>query len=200
MRQLEKAGVSSTAPPPASDEHKPPTQHKVALAALERKAERLNSVKVSSSQHAMALRGLEEKAHSVRSFKPTIAEAAPSAVNAQGEKVSVARAKQALAQKEQSEQNGSKQGSQMEEALRKLHGKGVVPTKQAFGIGAQNHEGTQKSEAMKAFMNKDGTDMSTGALKKTAVMSPPSKVRVERSGPSQRELAMQALAPGMRDE
>ena len=59
MRQLQRAGVADSAPSAASVGN-PPTQHKVAMAALERKAERANAPKSSSSQHAAALRGLQQ--------------------------------------------------------------------------------------------------------------------------------------------
>ena len=54
----------------------------------------------------------------------------------------------------------------MEEALRKLHGKGVVSAKKAFGT--QSKDGTQRAEALKAFQTQAGVDVSTGACGREA--------------------------------
>ena len=47
----------------------------------------------------------------------------------------------------------------MEEAMRRLHSQGVVPTKQAFGTKSQ--AGSQHSDAMKAFQA-EGKEVQTG--------------------------------------
>ena len=80
--------------------------------------------------------------------------------------------------------------------MRRLHGKGVVPAKMAFGT--QTKEGTQRSDAIRAFQQKaeSGVDVSTGHLKRSEVVhqtygkGPP---RAEAEGPTQRQMAMQAL-------
>ena len=165
LKALHKAGVSDRTDAAAGGGAQKPTQHRVAIAALERKAERANATKTSSSQHAAALRGLQqaEQASVARSFKPGASPfkgastSAGSSVSASpagmaGSPMGVVKAKQAFAAKVDGE-SSAKQGSQMEEALRKLHGKGVVPTKLAFGT--QSKEGTQHADAMKAFMGKE---------------------------------------------
>jgi len=115
----------------------------------------------------------------------------------------VAKAKQAFAAKVDGE-SSAKQGSQMEEALRKLHGKGVVPTKLAFGT--QSKEGTQHADAMKAFMGKEGASVSTGFAKKPPNIGP-AKASVLRAkeaagegGPTQRQKAMEALQGTLNDK
>ena len=212
MRQLQKAGVADrSGGAPGEAGLSAPTQHKVAMAALERKAERLNNTVVtSSSQHANALRGLREAQQATSAApaggargawapKPTI-ERAPAASSSDGpvagSPLGVNRAKQAFAAAME-KQSGAKTGTQMEEALRKLHGKGVVSAKKAFGT--QTKEGTQRSEALKAFQSQAGTDMSTAALKRSEVVtSKPAKPKgasedAGGGGPTQRQLAMQAL-------
>ena len=122
-----------------------------------------------------------EQAASLRSYKPTpvgdarskwerggpeaAGSSSPAGVKNEA-RLGVAKAKQVFAAKAEGAQGG-KTGSQMEEALRKLHGKGVVPAKMAFNVGSKS--GTQHSEAMKAFQSQDGTNMSTGFFHKTPV-------------------------------
>ena len=158
VRQLHRAGVDQSS---EKSEAKPAnTQHKIAMAALERKVERANTTKVSSSQHAAALRGLQqaENAAVSKSYKPL-----PNVGNnstAENDTFGVKRAKAAFSAQMAEQESGGK-GSQREEALRKLHGKGVVPARMAFGQNQK--EGTQRFEAMKAFQNTDGIDVSTSA-------------------------------------
>jgi hypothetical protein len=217
LKQLSRAGVSDQEPKPGVAASGERSQHKVALAALERKAERSSVAKSSATQHAQALRGLQqaqessssgaakERVHRQWEAKGAAASAsaASAASGASGGSASglaggVAGAKQAFAARAE-EAERSHQGSQMEEALRKLHGKGVVPTKLAYGT--KSSAGTQHSESMRALMQKAGTELSVGGLKKSELSGgrgsvsgrpEPAPAGLER-GPSQRQMAMQAL-------
>ena len=179
MRQLNRAGVSDDDRP--RSESKAGNQHKIAVAALQRKQERANDVKISSSQHAQALRGLQQAQTAgagggggggvgkIRDWEQIQKSKADASANpeeperAQG----VRAAKQAFAAKAEESMGGSKGGSQMEEALRKLHGKGVVPTKMAFGTKSAG--GSQHAEAMKALQGQAGADVTTGFVKRDQV-------------------------------
>lgn len=80
------------------------------------------------------------------------------------------QAKAALFQKNQEEERRGV-GSMKEEAMRKLNGKGVVSTKEAFQTRSKT--GTQHNAAMAAFSQMDGTDMTTGGPKKSQLRSGP---------------------------
>jgi hypothetical protein len=72
------------------------------------------------------------------------------------------KAKQALLQQKQADERRH-EGSQMEEAMRRLNAKGVVPTKQAYGIG-RSKGGSQHNDALKAFQNQGGVRQKRQAL------------------------------------
>jgi hypothetical protein len=191
------------------------SQHKLALASYERKVERASVTKGGgASQHAVALRSLQR------------AETAPEADWSGGARggggasstggggaargsVGVARLKQELLEGQGGSgrdggRGGRGGGSQMEEAMRKLHGKGVVPTKQAYAIKAK--QGSQHAEAMNKLkqMQGDGVDVTTGYLKRSSLSGTGSGPRTPPTraggggegtgGPSQRQLAMAALS------
>ena len=122
------------------------------MAALERKAARAHEVKSSGTQHAAALRGLEAAKEgpqhsrvgvrtskfeggraSIERFEAAVpADPEPSSSAVSTSPGGFFKAKQALKQKEEADQHGAHKGSQMEEAMRKLHSQGVVSTKQAY--------------------------------------------------------------------
>jgi len=199
----------------------------VAMAALERKAERAQVTKTSTSQHAAALRGLEaaqqssgggggsQHAAALRGLEAAQAgakasvSASPSwAVGGGGASSTVVsespfgmqKAKAALFQKEEREA-GAHKGSQMEEAMRRLHGKGVVPTKQAFGT--KSKDGTQHSNAIKAFQSNLGAEtVSVGYMKKSSLPAsgPKPAAKQASDGPTQRQLAMERLQGTLKEE
>ena len=62
-------------------------------------------------------------------------------------------------------------GSMKEEAMRKLNGKGVVSTKEAFQT--KSARSSQHSAAMAAFAGLDGVDVSQGGPKKSDLRKGP---------------------------
>lgn len=195
VKALQKAGIQDDPRKPVS---KGNTQHKLAIASLERKKERIESAGAAGkgttqmsdalkglaaaqerpsgpSQHQQALERLnresEQKSGEADAYsgrpKPQIVN---STLGAEMGGNQMQQAKAALFQKnEEEERRGA--GSMKEEAMRKLNGKGVVSTKEAFQTRSKT--GTQHNSAMAAFTQMDGTDMTTGGPKKSQLRSGP---------------------------
>jgi len=191
VKALQKAGIQDD---PNKVHSASNSQHKLAMAALDRKKERIEAAGTAGkgngtsqmsaalkglaaaqerpggpSQHSQAMErlnrtsevtsgGIDQGAYSGR--------AKPELVNSsnEGGGNQMQQAKAALALKNQEEERRGT-GSMKEEAMRKLNGKGVVSTKEAFQTKSKS--GTQHNAAMAAFSQIDGTDMTTGGPKKS---------------------------------
>lgn len=180
VKQLQKAGISDD-PNKAAPTTAAPTQHKLAIAALERKAERraqsVTSAGSGMSQMSDALKGLQAaqarpegpSQHSVameklrrQSEMPASSRSGAVEEAKQSGAGGVGAAKAALFQKKQ---EAEPKMSMKEEAMRRLNGKGVVSTKEAFQTKSSSN--SQHNAALKAFQNLDGVDVSQGGPKKS---------------------------------
>lgn len=195
VKALQKAGIQDDPNKPVSAGN---SQHKLAMASLERKKERIESAgsmgkgttqmsdalkglaaaqerPTGPSQHQQAMERLsrtsEQKSGDAGAYsgrpKPQIVN---STLDDEVGGNQMQQAKAALFQKNQQEERRST-GSMKEEAMRKLNGKGVVSTKEAFQTKSKS--GTQHNAAMAAFSQIDGTDMTTGGPKKSQLRSGP---------------------------
>jgi len=180
MGNLQKAGITKDGQAHGEAGGGGVSQHKLALAAFERKAE-----KEKGTQHAQALSALrgggvtvsadEESKHGSTQFAE-------------------ARARLLMEQKSRTDVLKS---SQREEAMRRLNAAGVVPTKQAYSC--KQSSDSQRTAAMQAFQEKGGVDVSAGAISRNK-LKPVStyKAPAPQSGATQRQAAMQALQANLR--
>jgi len=230
VKQLQKAGINDD-PNTAAPATAAPTQHKLAIASLERKAERRAQTVTSAgsgvSQMSDALKGLQaaqEKPsgpsqHSVamdrlrrQSELPTSSRSKPDPVDEArqgggggGGGGGVGAAKAALLQKKE---DAEPKMSMKEEAMRRLNGKGVVSTKEAFQT--KSSSSSQHGAALKAFQNLDGVDVSQGGPKKSELRrapAPPGKGGPKKNtgvgadgGQTQRAAAMAAFQGVIKEE